>query len=278
MKPKVISPLLPQVLKIKKLLRSLDLHTVCEEANCPNIGECFSKKTATFMILGDVCTRNCLYCSVAHGRPLPPDPQEPENLAKAVESLGLKYVVVTSVDRDDLPDGGALQFVKVVQALKSVSEDIKVELLIPDFRGNTQSLKMVVYAKPDVINHNIETVQSLHKKIRPGGSYTRSLDVLKAIKDIDPNMVTKSGFMVGFGESMEDIHQLLNDLKRCDVDIITVGQYLQPSKHNIPVKKYYTDDEFKEIENLARQVGFKQVFCGKLVRSSYHAGEVYSVL
>lgn len=278
MKPKVISPLLPQVLKIKKLLRSLDLHTVCEEANCPNIGECFSKRTATFMILGDICTRNCPYCSVSHGKPLPPDPDEPQKVAQAVRKLGLRYVVITSVDRDDLPDGGASQFAMVIEAIKSIPEEIKVEVLIPDFKGNIKSLKTVVNANPDTVNHNIETVPRLHKKMRPGGNYKRSLDILKAVKDINPGMITKSGFMVGLGETMEDILQLLVDLKNSEVDIITVGQYLQPSKNNVPVSKYYTDEEFQQIEKLARQIGFKQVFCGRLVRSSYHAGEIYSSL
>lgn len=278
MKPKVASPLLPQVLKIKKLLRSLNLHTVCEEANCPNIGECFSKKTATFMILGDICTRNCSYCSVSHGKPLPPDPDEPYKVAQAVKKLGLRYVVITSVDRDDLHDGGALQFARVVEAIKSISEDIKVELLIPDFKGNVESLKTVVNSSPDMINHNIETVHRLHRKMRPGGDYQRSLDVLRTIKDINPKMITKSGFMVGLGETIEEVQQLLHDLKQCSVDIVTVGQYLQPSKNNIPVSKYYTDEEFKYIENLAWQKGFKQVFCGKLVRSSYHAYELFSAL
>lgn len=274
-KPKVISPLLPEVLKIKKLLRSLNLHTVCEEANCPNIGECFSKKTATFMILGDICTRNCPYCSVSHGKPLPPDPLEPTKVAMAVKKLGLRYVVITSVDRDDLPDGGASQFVKVIQKIKEISPDIKIEVLIPDFKGKIDSLKLVVEAKPDVINHNIETVKNLYKKVRPGGNYQRSLKVLKEIKELNQNIVTKSGFMVGLGENLQEIEELLIDLKENNVDIVTIGQYLQPSKENMPVIKYYTDEEFSYIENMANKIGFKQVFCGKLVRSSYHAADTY---
>lgn len=274
-KPKVLSPLLPEVLTVKKILRSLNLHTVCEEANCPNIGECFSKKTATFLILGDICTRNCPYCSINHGKPLPPDPDEPEKIAIAVRKLGLEYVVITSVDRDDLPDGGASHFSKVVEKIREYSPDIKVELLIPDFKGNMDALDTVVKSNPDVINHNIETVKSLYKRVRPAGNYERSLNILKKIKELNSNIITKSGFMVGLGESLSEIEQLLMDLYISKVDTITVGQYLQPSKKNLAVLKYYTDEEFEYIKNIANGIGFKQVFSGRLVRSSYHAKQIY---
>ncbi|MCX7760426.1 MAG: lipoyl synthase [Hydrogenothermaceae bacterium] len=278
MKPKVISPLLPEVFQIKKLLRRLNLHTVCEEANCPNIGECFSKKTATFMIMGDICTRNCPYCNVSHGKPLPLDSQEPIKIAQAVKTLGLKYIVITSVDRDDLPDGGASHFAEVVYRIRELGEDIKVEVLIPDFRGDEKALKTVIKSKPDVINHNIETVKELYKKVRPQGKYERSLNLLKSIKNIDSSIKTKSGFMVGLGETFNQIYQLLRDLKDVDVDIITIGQYLQPSKSHLPVEKYYSDEEFETLKKIAIELGFKEVFSGKLVRSSYHAGEIYSKL
>lgn len=275
MKPRVLSPLLPEVLRVKKLLRRLGLNTVCEEANCPNIGECFSKKTATFMIMGDVCTRNCPYCSVSHGKPGPLDPLEPFKVATAVKELGLEYVVITSVDRDDLPDGGASHFARVVEEIRKISESIKIEVLIPDFRGDFNALKVVVESNPDVINHNIETVKSLYRMVRPGGNYERSLLILRKVKEFNPGKITKSGFMVGLGESFEEIVQLLQDLKSSGVDIITVGQYLQPSKESLTVQRYYTDEEFEKIEKLGRSLGFREVFSGKLVRSSYHAGEVY---
>ncbi|MCX7738333.1 MAG: lipoyl synthase [Hydrogenothermaceae bacterium] len=275
MKPKVISPLFPQVLKIKKLLRRLNLHTVCEEANCPNIGECFSNKTATFMIMGDICTRNCHYCSVSNGKPRPLDPLEPMKIAQAVKDLGLKYVVITSVDRDDIPDGGASHFIKVVESIRELCGNVQIELLVPDFRGNVESIKLVVESKPDVINHNIETVERLYKRVRPGGNYYRSLSLLKYVKKLDPEITTKSGFMVGLGESFQEIEKLFMDLKEQEVDIITVGQYLQPSKENLPVSKYYTDEGFEIIRKMGKDIGFREVFSGKLVRSSYHAGEVY---
>ncbi|MEZ0324092.1 MAG: lipoyl synthase [Hydrogenothermaceae bacterium] len=275
MKPKVISPLLPEVFQIKKLLRRLDLHTVCEEANCPNIGECFSKKTATFMIMGDICTRNCPYCNVSHGKPLPLDKEEPVKIAKAVKTLGLKYVVITSVDRDDLEDGGASHFAEVVYRIRELSDDIKIELLIPDFKGNEKALNTVIQSKPDVINHNIETVKPLYKKVRPQGNYERSINLLRSIKSIDNSIKTKSGLMVGLGETFDDILELFKDLKEADVDIITIGQYLQPSKKHLPVEKYYSDEEFNMLREEAIKVGFKKVFSGKLVRSSYYAGEVF---
>ncbi len=275
MKPKVKSPLTQEVLKVKKLLRSLNLNTVCEEANCPNIGDCFSRKTATFMIMGDVCTRNCPYCNVNHGKPLPLDPYEPDNVAVAVNRLGLKHVVITSVDRDDLPDGGASHYAKVIQKVKQLNPHTTVEVLIPDFKGSLEALKTVVDASPDVINHNIETVKELYKKVRPQGSYEKSLKIIKWVKEIDDRITTKSGFMVGLGETKDQIIQLLRDLKNNGCEIITVGQYLQPSKNHLPVEKYYTEEEFKEFEKIGYEIGFKEVFSGVLVRSSFHAGEIF---
>jgi lipoic acid synthetase len=275
MKPKVKSPLIPEVFQIKKLLRSLNLHTVCEEANCPNIGDCFSRKTATFMIMGDVCTRNCPYCNVNHGKPNPLDPNEPENIATAVKKLGLKHVVITSVDRDDLSDGGASHFAEVIKKVRELNPNTTVEVLIPDFKGNLDALKIVVEANPDVINHNIETVKELYRKVRPQGNYERSLNIIKAVKKLNENIVTKSGFMVGLGETKEQILQLLIDLKENDCEVVTIGQYLQPSKNHLPVEKYYTEEEFKEFESIGYRIGFKEVFSGILVRSSFHAGEVF---
>ncbi len=275
MKPLIKSPLSQEVLYIKKLLRRLELNTVCEEAKCPNIGECFSKKTATFMILGDVCTRSCPFCSVKHGKPKLPDPLEPLNVARAVKILGLKHVVITSVDRDDLEDGGATHFANVVKKVREFNKECTIEVLIPDFKGNLESLKIIVDAKPQIINHNIETVKELYKTVRPQSNYYRSLKLLKIVKDLDKNMLTKSGFMVGLGETKEQILKLMEDLYKSDVDIITLGQYLQPTKNNLPVAKYYTDEEFKELEKVGYEMGFKFVFSGKLVRSSFNAYEVF---
>lgn len=275
MKPLVKSPLSQEVLNVKKLLRRLELNTVCEEAKCPNIAECFSKKTATFMILGDVCTRSCPFCSVSHGKPKPPDPLEPLNVAKAVKILGLKHVVITSVDRDDLKDGGATQFANIIKKVREFNKGCTVEVLIPDFKGNLESLKIIVDAKPEIINHNVETVKELYKTVRPQSNYDRSLQLLKSVKDLDRNILTKSGFMVGLGETKEQIVNLMEDLDKSNVDIITIGQYLQPTKNNLPVVKYYTDREFKELEKIGYEIGFKFVFSGKLVRSSFNAYEVF---
>ncbi|MEJ5172983.1 MAG: lipoyl synthase, partial [Hydrogenothermaceae bacterium] len=221
------------------------------------------------MIMGDICTRNCPYCNVSHGKPLPLDREEPIKIAKAVKTLGLKYVVITSVDRDDLEDGGSSHFAEVVYRIREISENIKIELLIPDFKGNEKALKTVIQSKPDVINHNIETVKFLYKKVRPQGNYERSINLLKSIKNIESDIKTKSGLMVGLGESFEEILELFNDLKEANVDIITIGQYLQPSKNHLSVEKYYSDEEFDILKEEAMKIGFKEVFSGKLVRSSY---------
>ncbi len=275
MKPKVKSPLTPEVTKMKAMLRMLNLHTVCEEASCPNIGECFGRKTATFMIMGDTCTRACPYCDVSHGRPKPLDPAEPLNIARAVKMLGLKHVVVTSVNRDDLPDGGASHFAKVIKAIREEKPDCTIEVLIPDFLGNRKSLETVAQAKPDVINHNIETVPSLYPKVRHRGDYKRSLQVIKWIKEIDKDIKSKSGIMVGLGEEKEEVVEVMKDLVENNCEIFTIGQYLQPSRNHIPVKKYYSEEEFKEFEKIGYSLGFKEVFSGILVRSSYHADEVF---
>jgi lipoic acid synthetase len=278
LKPKVKSPLLPEVFKIKKLLRRLNLHTVCEEANCPNIGDCFSRKTATFMIMGDVCTRNCPYCNVSHGKPQALDPQEPENVANAVKTLGLKHVVITSVDRDDLPDGGASHFADVIKKVREINPGITIEVLIPDFKGSIESLKTVLDANPEVVNHNIETVKELYKIVRPQGNYEKSLKILRSIKEISLKTISKSGFMIGLGETKEQIINLMKDLYENNVEILTIGQYLQPSKNHLPVYRYYSEEEFKEFEEIGYKIGFKYVFSGILVRSSFNAQEQFMAM
>ncbi len=275
MKPKVISPLIPEVTKMKKMLRKLNLHTVCEEALCPNIGECFKRRTATFLIMGDVCTRACVYCDIKTGKPLSLDPKEPENIAKAVKELNLRHVVITSVTRDDLPDGGAEHFSNVIKEIKKTSPNCIIEVLIPDFNGKKESLLKIIEQNPDIINHNLETVKRLFPIIRHRGNYDRSLKILKWVKEISPNILTKSGIMVGLGEKIDEVFSLMEDLINVECDIFTVGQYLQPSKMNFPVKKYYTKDEFKEIEERGRKLGFKYIYVGELIRSSYNADYVF---
>ncbi len=275
MKPKVKSPLIPEVVEVKKILRRLDLHTVCEEASCPNIGDCFSRKTATFMIMGDTCTRNCPYCDVSHGKPKPLDKNEPKHLAEAVKALGLKHVVITSVNRDDLADGGASHFADVVKAIRDSRPECSIEVLIPDFKGDLDALETVAKSKPDVINHNIETVPSLYPEVRHRGDYLVSLKVIKAIKEIDKEIYSKSGIMVGLGETKKEVFSVMDDLVNSNCEIFTVGQYLQPSKNHLKVKKYYSPEEFKEFEAVGYQKGFKEVYSGILVRSSFHADEVF---
>nr|WP_297454699.1 lipoyl synthase [Persephonella sp.] len=275
MKPKVKNFLSEDVTKMKAMLRMLNLHTVCEEASCPNIGDCFGRKTATFMIMGDRCTRNCAYCDVSHDRSLPLDPSEPYNIAKAVKFLNLKHVVITSVNRDDLPDGGASHFARVIRAIREEKSDCSIEVLIPDFLGDKEALKIVAEAKPEVINHNIETVPSLFPVVRHRGDYQRSLQIIKWIKELDKNITSKSGIMVGLGETKEEIVQVMEDLVNVNCEILTIGQYLRPSKNHYPVKKYYTEEEFNELEKIGYEIGFKQVFSGTLVRSSFHADEIF---
>ena len=258
--------------EIKKVLRENNLHTVCEEASCPNIGECFSGGTATFMILGDICTRRCPFCDVAHGKPLPPDINEPENLARTIAQIGLKYVVITSVDRDDLKDGGAQHFVDCIQAIRQHSPHIKIEILVPDFRGRLDiALEILRKAPPDVMNHNLETVPRLYKQARPGSDYQNSLNLLKAFSDMYPHIPTKSGLMLGLGETDDEILGVMQDLRHHDVKMLTLGQYLQPSVHHLPVMRYVEPATFAHLKDQADRMGFENAASGPMVRSSYHA-------
>jgi lipoic acid synthetase len=257
----------------RQVVQSLDLHTVCEEAHCPNLAECWGHRTATFMLLGDVCTRNCGYCAVAHGRPLAVDPHEPERVAAGVERLGLRHVVVTSVDRDDLPDGGAAHFAATARAIKRRQPECTVEVLTPDFKGDLDALATVVESPIDVFNHNTETVPRLYKLARPGGRYDRCLSLLAAAKRQRPALLTKTGLMLGLGEELDEVRAVLADLRGVDCDILTLGQYLQPSRRHLPISRYLTPAEFDELGMYARQLGFRHVEAGPLVRSSYHAWE-----
>ncbi len=262
------------VAKLKEKLRANRLVTVCEEASCPNIHECFGHGTATFMILGEVCTRRCSFCDVAHGRPKPPDASEPANLARTVADMGLKYVVVTSVDRDDLRDGGAGHFEECIAAIRAQSPGTRIEILTPDFRGKgrmERALEILAANPPDVFNHNLETVPELYRNVRPGADYQWSLTLLQKFKAQHPDVVTKSGIMLGLGEEREQVEQTLRDLRAHDVDMITIGQYLQPSAHHHPVMRYWTPEEYKHFETFGLALGFTHVASGPLVRSSYHA-------
>ena len=262
---------------VKEILSSFSLNTVCEEANCPNRMECFSKKTATFMILGSQCTRNCRFCNVTHGTPQPVDPEEPDKVAKAAAELELKHVVVTSVTRDDLPDGGARHFSRVIKAIKSLSSDTVVEVLIPDFRGSFAALETVVKAKPEVLNHNIETVPRLYPEVRPAAIYERSLELLSRVKSIDGSMLTKSGIMVGLGEKEEEVFRVFNDLRSAGCDFLTIGQYLAPSTGHYPVAEYISPEIFKMYKEKALSLGFSFVASAPLVRSSYNAAEMLTI-
>ena len=260
---------------MKSLLKRTKLHTICEEAKCPNINECFNSGTAVFLILGTICTRNCHYCNVSHGKPSVLNTREPEDIAKSVKKLGLKYVVITSVTRDDLLDGGASVFVQTINKVKDLNPDCKIEVLIPDFNGNISALKSIINSKPNVINHNIEVVKELFSDIRPQGNYKISLKLLSNIKKLTSDIKSKSGFMVGIGETYDQIINTMKDLRNSDVDFLTIGQYLQPTKKHTNIKKYYTPDEFKELKNIGINLGFKNVESGPLVRSSYHAANVF---
>ena len=257
--------------KMKNLLKNAKLHTICEEAKCPNISECFSNGTAVFLILGDICTRNCKYCHVKHGTPKPLNKDEPKSVAESVKSLNLRYVVITSVTRDDLDDGGASIFYESIKQIRNQNKNCKIEVLIPDFKGEIESLKMVIDAKPDVINHNIEVVQDLFETIRPEGSYKNSIELLENIKKIDNKIKTKSGFMIGIGENKDQILKTMEDLRKANVDFLTIGQYLQPTINHAEIKKYYAPKEFEDLKEIALHMGFKHVESGPLVRSSYHA-------
>jgi lipoic acid synthetase len=270
---KVQAPGGSNYLRLKNLMRELDLHTVCEEAHCPNVGECWQHGTATFMILGDVCTRNCAYCAVAHGRPPKFDPAEPERVAEAAAQMSLQHVVLTSVDRDDLPDFGAWAFAETIRQIKDKVPGCSVEVLVPDFQGRESSIRTVLEANPDIYNHNTETVPRLYKKCRPGGRYNRVMDIFTMSKQIAPNIPTKTGIILGMGETIEEVIATMRDLRAVDVDILTLGQYLRPSADHIPIDRYVTPDEFAQLKHEGMAMGFRHVESGPLVRSSYHAWE-----
>ncbi len=260
-------------LNLKHLMRDLDLHTVCEEAHCPNVGECWEHGAATFMILGDVCTRNCAYCAVAHGRPPKYDPSEPERVARAAVEMKLRHVVLTSVDRDDLPDFGAWAFAETIRLIKAASPDTSVEVLVPDFQGNEDSIRTVLEANPDIYNHNTETVPRLYKRCRPGGRYARVMEIFRTSKRLAPHIPTKTGIILGMGETLEEVEAVMHDLRDVDVDILTLGQYLRPSDGHIPLDRYVTPEEFRRLRDAGMAMGFRHVESGPLVRSSYHAWE-----
>ncbi|ROR34680.1 lipoyl synthase [Inmirania thermothiophila] len=269
---RVRAPVGGSVERLKGILRRHHLHTVCEEASCPNLGECFSGGTATFMIMGDVCTRRCPFCDVAHGRPAPLDPAEPRQLAETVVAMGLRYVVITSVDRDDLRDGGAAHFAACVQAVREASPGIRVEVLVPDFRGRQErALEALSAAPPDVFNHNLETVPRLYREVRPGADYATSLRLLARFKARHPGVPTKSGLMLGLGETLEEVLAVMRDLRTHGCEMLTLGQYLQPTLHHLPVRRYVHPDEFAALAREGRAMGFRSVAAGPLVRSSYHA-------
>jgi lipoic acid synthetase len=270
---KVRAPGGPNYLRLKQLMRELDLHTVCEEAHCPNVGECWEHGTATFMILGDVCTRNCAYCAVAHGRPPKFDPAEPERVAQAVAEMRLQHAVITSVDRDDLPDFGAWAFAETIRQIKEYVPSCSVEVLVPDFQADEEAIQMVLDASPDIYNHNTETVPRLYKRCRPGGRYERVMKIFTASKRIAPHIPTKSGIILGMGEANEEVLAVLRDLRAVGVDIITLGQYLRPSASHIKLDRYVTPDEFRMFREEGMAMGFRHVESGPLVRSSYHAWE-----
>jgi len=266
------APNSPEVARLKAVLREHKLYTVCEEAACPNIGECFQHGTATFMIMGDICTRRCPFCDVAHGRPNPLDTDEPDNLAHTIAQMGLKYVVVTSVDRDDLRDGGAGHFAACISAIRKACPATRIEILTPDFRGRMEvALTQLATAPPDVFNHNLETVPRLYKKARPGADYQWSLQLIQRFKQAHPQIPAKSGLMLGLGEELDEVVAVMRDLQQHGCNMITLGQYLQPSQHHLPVERYVTPDEFAELERIGYQIGFANVASGPMVRSSYHA-------
>ncbi len=271
---RVKSPGTPEVVRLRKILRQNKLHTVCEEASCPNLGECFGHGTATFMIMGDICTRRCPFCDVAHGRPNPLDDAEPVNLAKTIAEMGLKYVVVTSVDRDDLRDGGASHFRDCILEIRRFNSNIKIEILVPDFRGRLEvALDILQEAPPDVFNHNVETIPRLYKKVRPGADYQWSLTLLQRFKLQHPQTPTKSGLMLGLGETLEEVIQVMRDLRAHDCEMLTLGQYLQPSKYHLPISRFVSPDEFSRLAIEGRKMGFTHIASGPLVRSSYHADQ-----
>jgi len=266
------SPFHPNVKKLKSVLREQKLFTVCEEAACPNLGECFGKGTATFMIMGEICTRRCPFCDVGHGRPNPLDEDEPKHLAETIKAMALSYVVITSVDRDDLRDGGAAHFVECIKQTRALNPETEIEILVPDFRGRMDvALEIMHKAPPNVFNHNLETIPRLYKQCRPGADYRWSLGLLKRFKQAHPAVATKSGLMLGLGETLDEVVEVMKDMRTHDVEMLTLGQYLQPSKHHLPVERYVTPEEFDELYNVGMALGFKHVASGPMVRSSYHA-------
>ncbi|HEY0529807.1 MAG TPA: lipoyl synthase [Gemmatimonadaceae bacterium] len=270
---KVKAPGGPNYLRLQGLMRELDLHSVCEEAHCPNVGECWEHGTATFMILGDVCTRNCAYCAVAHGRPPKYDIAEPSRVAQAIAEMNLQHAVITSVDRDDLPDFGAYIFAETIRQIHERIPGCSVEVLVPDFQGNHDSIRTVLEARPEIYNHNTETVPRLYKKARPGGRYPRVMEIFRYSKAVAPDIPTKTGMILGMGETIEEVIVVMRDLRAVDVDILTLGQYLRPSAAHIPLDRYYTPEEFRRLYEIGMEMGFRHVESGPLVRSSYHAWE-----
>ena len=275
---KVKAPGSPNYLRLKRLVRHQRLHTICEEAHCPNIGECWEQLTATFLILGDICTRNCGFCAVTHGKPTELDLAEPDRVAEAIQRLGLEHAVITSVNRDDQADGGSAIFAAVIRRIRALSPGCGVEVLIPDFRGNEAALRTVVEAEPDILNHNMETVPRLYREVRPGSRYEQSLELFARARRMVPALVTKSGIIVGFGEERGELLKTMADLREVDCDILTLGQYLRPSQQHLPIIRYYTPEEFSELKAIGEGMGFKHVEAGPLVRSSYHArGQIEEV-
>jgi len=262
-----------KIQEVQQLLRKLNLRTVCEESMCPNIGKCFEKKTATFLVMGDICTRNCKFCDIKFGRPNPLDSNEPDHIAEASKKLGLKHIVVTSVTRDDLPDGGAAHFAKITEKIRDYDENLIIELLIPDLKGKEEDIRIVVEAKPDIINHNVEVIPRLFRKVTPQADYQRSLNLLKLVKEINPEVYTKSGLMVGLGETKEEVIGLMKDLREVDCDILTVGQYLKPPSSDLEIEEYVHPNLFKEYEKIAYEMGFQFVASAPFVRSSFNAEE-----
>jgi len=275
---RVRAPMGEEYRKVLELMRSENLHTVCEEAMCPNLGECWGAGTATFLMLGDVCTRTCKFCDVKHGKPLPLDWDEPERVAQAVKRMNLKHAVITSVNRDDRVDGGAPIFAMVIRRIRELQPGCSVEVLIPDFKGRVEALKIVMDARPEILNHNVETVKRLFKTIQPQDNYEWAKATLTNAKKLDPDVLTKSGIMVGLGETMDEVKETMRDLRSWDVDILTIGQYLQPSRKHIAISRYYTLEEFEELRVYGLEIGFKWVESAPLVRSSYHAGEQVKAL
>jgi len=271
---KAQAPTGPEVKRLKQILREQKLHTVCEEAACPNLGECFTHGTATFMIMGDICTRRCPFCDVSHGKPLPLDASEPDNMASTIHAMGLRYVVITSVDRDDLRDGGAEHFVNCIRKTRELNPHIQIEILTPDFRGRMDiALDILQTAPPDIFNHNMETVPRLYKQSRPGADYHYSLELIREFKRRFPAIPSKSGLMLGLGETNDEVVETLRDLRDHDCDMLTLGQYLQPSRHHLPVARFVTPDEFTELGEIAKGMGFSKVASAPMVRSSYHADQ-----